>query len=205
MAAMAIIEALLGAIEADISFGVLDAKGETFDRTIFLIARLLENLPPAGGERLRSRVVIIDFASMDAITAYNVAAPWSGADFDYFATSRMETLQELFPAGDGISLRGSSILKYMIKLLAEHHLPFSYADQVLSSEPFRHGLSPDPRMKISASTFRSISRANRVPQSPPCGPDSLQRFSAPRASSLPSPAWLAPDFGRSWIRARSCS
>src|SRR5207253_1456948 len=50
MAAMAIIEALLAAIESDISFGLLDAKGETFDRTIYLIGRLLETLPAAAAE-----------------------------------------------------------------------------------------------------------------------------------------------------------
>jgi hypothetical protein len=137
MAAAAIMEALLSAIETDISFGVLDAKGETFDRAIFLVARLLETLPPAAAERLRDRLVIIDFASIDPITAYNLATPWSGADIDYFATSRTETLQELFPAGDGISLRGGSILKHVLKLLAERQIPFSYADQVISSEAFR--------------------------------------------------------------------
>ena len=140
MAAAIIIKALLEAIETDISFGVLDAKGESFERTIFLISQLLEILPPAAAERLRERLVIIDFASIDPVTAYDVATPWSGADLDYFATSRMETLQELFPSGDGVSLRGSSILKYALKLLAEQNVPFSYAESVLSSAAFRSQL-----------------------------------------------------------------
>jgi hypothetical protein len=140
MAAAIIIKALLEAIDTDISFGVLDAKGETFERTLFLISRLAEVLPPAAAERLRERLVIIDFASIDPITAYDVAAPWSGADLDYFATSRIETLQELFPSSDGISLRGGSILKHAIKLLAEQSVPFSCVDQVLSSEAFRSQL-----------------------------------------------------------------
>jgi hypothetical protein len=49
----------------------------------------------------------------------------------------METLQELFPSSDGISLRGASILKHAIKLLAEQNVPFSCVDHVLSSEAFR--------------------------------------------------------------------
>jgi hypothetical protein len=140
MAAAIIIRTLLEAVETEISFGVLDAKGETFERTLFLVSQLLDLLPPVAAERLRERLVIIDFASIDPLTAYDVAAPWSGADLDYFATSRMETLQELFPAGDGVSLRGTSILKHTLKLLAEQNVPFSYADHILSSGAFRSQL-----------------------------------------------------------------
>ena len=140
MSAMPLVEAILAAFETDMSFGVLDAKGELFERTLYLLARTLEMLSPAAAERLRERLVIIDLASLDPVTSFNVAAPWSGADLDYFATCRMETLQELFPSGDGLSLRGGSILKHVVKLLAEQGVPFSCFDQVLSSDDFRSRL-----------------------------------------------------------------
>jgi hypothetical protein len=163
MTAAEIIEALLAAIETDISFGLLDAKGETFERAIFLIARLLDTLPPAAAERLRRRLVIIDFSSVDPITSFSLAAPWSGADLDYFATSRMETLSELFPSSDGVSLRGSSILKHTIKVLAEQRVPFSYADQLLNSDAFRarllSGSKDDELRQYFESHFPSESRA----------------------------------------------
>lgn len=49
----------------------------------------------------------------------------------------METLRELLPAGDAFSLRGSSIVKHVIRLLAEHRLPFRYFDRALTDERFR--------------------------------------------------------------------
>ena len=137
MAALAVVEALLAPEARDLSFGVLDAKGELFDRTLYLIVRRLETLPHGDAEALARRIVIIDLAARDPVTSYNIASPWTGSDLDYFATSRVDTLQELLPSGDGFSLRGAAIVKHALKLLAECKLPFAYFDRVLSSEPFR--------------------------------------------------------------------
>ncbi len=145
MSAMPLVEAILAASEADMSFGVVDAKGELFERTLYFVLRAIESLAPEAAERLRERLVIVDLGVNDPVTSLNIAAPWSAADLDYFATSRMETLQELFPSGDGLSLRGGSILKHVIKLLAEQRVPFSHFDHVLSSDDFRAQL-------LSAST-----------------------------------------------------
>ena len=137
MLAAGIIEALLAAPEEELSFGLLDPKPELFARALYLIHRLLQTLPPLLAERLRERLVIIDFASSDPITPFNLTAPWSGTDLDFFASARTEALTELFPGADAISLRGGSILKHVIKLLAEQQVPFGFFDQVLSSETFR--------------------------------------------------------------------
>ena len=137
LSVMTIVEAILDSESPDLSFGVLDAKGELFERTLYLVARRLAQLPAARAEALRQKIVIIDLSSPDPVTSYNIACPWSGSDLDYFATSRVETLQELLPSGDGLSLRGSSIVKHALLLLAEHRLPFSYFDRVVSSEVFR--------------------------------------------------------------------
>lgn len=140
MLAAGIIEALLAAPGENLSFGLVDPKPELFDRALYIIQHLLETLPPALADQLRKRLVILDFASTDPITPCNLTTPWSGADLDFFASSRTETLTELFPSGDGISLRGGSLLKHAIKLLAEQRVPFSYFDQVLSSDAFRSRL-----------------------------------------------------------------
>jgi DNA helicase HerA-like ATPase len=137
LSVMTVVEAILESEAANVSFGVLDAKGELFERTLYLVARRLAQLPPARANALREKIVIIDLSSPDPVTSYNIACPWSGSDLDYFATSRVETLQELLPSGDGLSLRGSSIIKHALMLLAEHRLPFSYFDRVVSSEVFR--------------------------------------------------------------------
>src|SRR5438093_6627760 len=135
MSALLLIDAILCA--PDLAFGVLDAKGELFERTLYFIARRLDALPPAEAQRLADRVVIVDLSSPDPLTSYNIAAAWSGSDLDFFATSRVGTFQELLPSGDGLTLRGTAIVKHVLMLLAEHRLPFSYFDRVLSSEPFR--------------------------------------------------------------------
>lgn len=140
MAALLVVQGILDAADSQFSFGVLDAKGELFDRTLYLLAQRLIELPPDAAERLRERIVIVDLASPDPVTSYNVACPWSGSDLDFFVTSRTETLLELFPSGDGLSLRGSSVLKHVLRLLAEQGLPFAEFDRVLSSDSFRAGL-----------------------------------------------------------------
>jgi Helicase HerA, central domain len=137
MAALALIQSLLSTGAQRFSFGVLDAKGELFERTLYLVVRRLERLPDREAEALARRLVIIDLASPDPVTSYNIACPWAGSDPDFFAASRVETLAELLPAGDGFSLRGASIVKHALKLLAARRLPFSYLDRVLSSEPLR--------------------------------------------------------------------
>src|SRR5439155_9931274 len=110
-----------------------------------------DELPPARAAALRERIVIIDLSASDPVTGYNIACPWSGSDLDFFATSRVEILQEL---GDGFSLRGGSIVHHVLKLLAEHRLPFSYFDRVLSSEPFRAKLLAHSRDQDLHSYFR---------------------------------------------------
>lgn len=140
MAAGLLIEALLRAEGQDISFGVLDAKGELFARTLYLIAARLQGLPDAQAQRLKGRIVIIDLSSADPVSSYNIAAPWAGSDLDFFAQSRVDTLQELLPSGDGLSLRGGGIVKHVIKLMAELRLPFRYFDRILGSEAFRNDL-----------------------------------------------------------------
>ena len=139
MSAIPIIEKIIDSPEKPFSFGIVDGKGELFERALYLIGSRLAELPPAQAQALLDRVVIIDFASADPVTSYNIANPWSGSDPDFFATSRVETLQELLPSGNGngFSLRGLSMVKNLILLLAEHGLPFSYYDRVLSSDPFR--------------------------------------------------------------------
>src|SRR5437867_1794884 len=135
MAALLLIDAILRAPE--FSFGVLDAKGELFERTLYLISRMLDELSPEEAQRFADRIAIVDFSSPDPLTSYNIASAWSGSDLDFFATSRVGTFQELLPSGDSLTLRGSAIVKHVLMLLAEHRLPFSNFDRVLSSEPFR--------------------------------------------------------------------
>jgi hypothetical protein len=141
MAAGLLIEAILRVADQGLSFGVLDAKGDLFARALYLIAARLQELPEAQAQRLKERIVIIDFSSTsDPATSYNIAAPWAGACLDVFAQSRVDTFEDLLPSGDGLSLRGGGIVKHVIKLMAELSVPFSYFDQILGSEAFRQDL-----------------------------------------------------------------
>src|SRR5205823_3614167 len=94
-------------------------------------------------------------SSPDPLTSYNIAGAWSGSDLDFFASSRVGTFQELLPAGDGLTLRGGAIVKHVLMLLAEHRLPFSYFDRVLSSESFRATLLSRTVARTLQALFRS--------------------------------------------------
>ena len=154
MASLLIIDEILRASESSLSLGVLDAKGELFERTLYLLGRRLAQLSSAAAERLKQRVVIVDLSSRDPLASYNIASPWSGSDLDFFANSRVETLQDLLPSGDGFSLRGSSIVKHVLKLLAEHRLPFSYFHHTISDDFFRTSLADRSEDADTGSYFR---------------------------------------------------
>lgn len=143
MAALLLVEAMLEAADAGLprfAFGILDAKGELFERVLYLLARRIRKLDDEGKEKLLKRIEIIDLTRHDPVTSYNIARPWAGSDQDFFTHSRTETLQELLPGGDAISLRGCSVVRHVLKLLAAAMLPFAYFDRVLCSEAIREKL-----------------------------------------------------------------
>src|SRR5438067_3788263 len=93
--ALAVIKALLDSIIESLiaeasnpgGFGALDAKGDLFHGTLFLIAKHLQELQrahPHVARELRRRIVIIDFSSRDPVTPYNILARWPGLEPDFF-------------------------------------------------------------------------------------------------------------------------
>jgi hypothetical protein len=142
MAACLILDAMITRLPElrSMAFGVLDAKGELFERATYLLARRLEELPSEAREALLRRIVIIDFSSRQAVTSYNILSRWPYSEPDFFVTSRLETLRELLPAGEQVSLRGATVLKNVLALLAEFGLPLTYLDAVLSSDALRANL-----------------------------------------------------------------
>jgi hypothetical protein len=124
----------------NMSFGVLDAKGELFERALYLLGARLAQLRGQEREALARRIVVIDFSSREAVSPYNILARWSYTDGDFFVTSRLETLRELLPAGEKLSLRGAAVLKNILMLLAEFNLPLTYLEAVLADDAFRQKL-----------------------------------------------------------------
>jgi hypothetical protein len=139
MAACVMLDALIGRMPQlrTMSFGVLDAKGELFERAAFLLARRLESLEGRAREELLGRIVVIDFSSREAVSPYNILSRWPYTERDFFLTSRLETLRELLPAGEKLSLRGATVLKHALALLSEFELPLTYLNHVLESPELR--------------------------------------------------------------------
>src|SRR5436309_1475437 len=139
MAAGLILETIIERLPElrSVGFGVLDAKGELLDRALYLLARRLEQLEGEARADLLKRLVLIDFSSHEAVSSYNILSRWPYTERDFFVTSRLETLEELLPAGEKLSLRGGSVLKNVLALLSEFGLPLTYLDAVLSSDILR--------------------------------------------------------------------
>jgi hypothetical protein len=78
-------------------------------------------------------------------------ARWPYTETDFFVTSRLETLRELLPAGEKLSLRGATVLKQTLLLLSEFGLPLTYLDRLLSSDTIRRKLvsrSENPEVRF---------------------------------------------------------
>jgi hypothetical protein len=139
MAACAVIEALALHLpqSRSVGFGVLDAKGELFERALYLLSARLEQLEGRAREELQNRIVIIDFSSQKAVSPYNILSRWPHTEHDFFINSRLETLRELLPSGEKLSLRGAAVLKHLLALLSEFGLPLTYLNHVLESDVLR--------------------------------------------------------------------
>lgn len=140
--------------DGSLAFGVLDAKGELFDRALYLIGCRLQQLEGEAQQELLRRLVIIDFANREAINSYNILSRWKNTEPDYFITSRLETLCDLLPSGEKLSARGGNLFKYVLALLCEFGLPLTYLDRVLGSEEFRAKLLAKSRNEELKFYFR---------------------------------------------------
>ena len=143
MAACLVLESLISHLPRlrSMAFAVVDAKGELFDRALYLLALRLNELQGQAREELLDRIVVMDFSSPEAVSPYNILSRWPYTERDFFVTSRLETLRELLPAGKKVSLRGTNVLKNILSLLSEFGLPLTYLDDVLSSEALREKTS----------------------------------------------------------------
>src|SRR5207245_4954416 len=124
---------------------------ELFDRALFLLAARLKQLEGREQEALLKKIVIIDFSSREAVSSYNILSPWPYVEKDFFVTGRLETLRELLPAGEKLSLRGATVLKNVLSLLSEFELPLTYLNQVLESDGLRSKLlarSKNPEVRF---------------------------------------------------------
>src|SRR5712692_2608481 len=142
MAALLILERIVRLLpqERSVSVGVIDPKGELFERAMWLLAWRLNQLPRRQQAELLDRVVVIDFASREALSSYNILAQWPHAEEDYFITNRLETLRDLLPSSEKLSLRGANVLKHVLVLLSHAGLPLTCLNQVLGEEDFRQRL-----------------------------------------------------------------
>ncbi len=121
-------------------FGILDAKQDLFEGSLFLIGRRLAELERAAARDLRKRTLVLDFSLRDPISPYNILARWPGADPEFFAQSRADLLLELLPGPDGVSLGASALLRWAILLLSEFGLPITWLDGVLHDDELRSRL-----------------------------------------------------------------
>src|SRR5438445_2225594 len=170
--ALAVIKALLDSIIESLiaeasnpgGFGALDAKGDLFHGTLFLIAKHLQELQrahPHVARELRRRIVIIDFSSRDPVTPYNILARWPGLEPDFFAANRADVLMDLLPGSDKLSLGASGVLNKLILLLSEHGVPITDLGEIVGNERRRSRLVSQCHDRSLAAYF-----ARQFPQVP---------------------------------------
>jgi hypothetical protein len=140
-----IIKALINRISdgEDIGCGVVDPKGDLFAGTLQFLCERIHNLSqtnPDAAEALRRRVVILDFASRDPVSPYNILARWPSAEPGFFAASRADLLLDLLPGGDGLSLGASAVMRKCLLLLSEFDLPITWLNDLLFDSGLRQRL-----------------------------------------------------------------
>lgn len=113
-----------------VAFGLLDAKGELFEKTIQYLYAYLYRLKPAEREALKKKIIIIDFSNAELITPYNILARRAYLANEIMIASRIDTISEQFSGLSEMSVRMKMILKYFFLLLAEFDLPLSFFERL---------------------------------------------------------------------------
>lgn len=138
-------------------FGVLDAKGELFQGALALLGERLTELDqtdPDAARDLRNRIVVIDFASRNLLSPYNILVRPKGTDPDFFAGSRADLLLDLLASDEAISLSASSLLRRIILLLSEFDLPITWAGDLIHDADLRGQLLSQSQQQEVAAYFR---------------------------------------------------
>ena len=142
MLTLLIVSSLLEASEVyRAGFAVVDgAKSDLFMGTLCLIQRRLEELSrcdPAAASKFRRRIRIIDFASTDVITEFNLLARWPGAEPDSFAGHQVDLLLDVIPDGDSLKL-AAALLKTLVQIFSEPEIGMSVIELIraLDDEQF---------------------------------------------------------------------
>ena len=115
-----------------IAFGILDAKGELFERALSYVYAFLYRLPPEDRERFKQRVITIDFASPRAVTPYNILASQHHLADEIMVANRIDTISEQFAGLSEMSVRMKMILKYFLLLMTEFKLPLPLFEKLCS-------------------------------------------------------------------------
>src|SRR5260370_7103618 len=195
MAACVILDAMIERMPRlrSMSFGVLDRQGGLFERATFLLARRLEKLEGRAKAELLDRIVIIDFSWQQAVSPYNILSRWPYTERDFFVTSRLETLRELLPAGEKLSLRGATVLKNVIALLSEFDLPLTYLNHVLESQALRAKLlARSKNVELRSYFGRHFVQEGKATIG--ALPARIASLSAPPRMRLALSAYASPDF-----------
>jgi len=112
------------------SFGILDAKGELFEKTVHYLQAYLYRLEPAAREAVKKKIIVIDFSNDNLITPYNILARKEFLADELMIANRIDTISEQFSGLADLSVRMRMILKYLFLLMVELDLPLSCFDQL---------------------------------------------------------------------------
>jgi hypothetical protein len=132
------------------AFGVLDAKGELYEKTVKYLYAFLYRLEPAAREAFKKKLIFIDFSDSKAITPYNILARREGLEDELMIADRIETISAQFSGLSEMSVRMKLIAKYFFLLMAEFNLPLPFFEQLCSDPALLNALverSKNPRVR----------------------------------------------------------
>jgi hypothetical protein len=132
------------------AFGILDAKGELFEKAIRYVYARLYLLPPAERERLKQRVVVIDFSDDGLISPYNILTRRDYLADEILVADRIETISAQFSGLSEMTIRMKMVLKYIFLLMVEFNLPVPYFERLCADSLLRAALierSQNPQVR----------------------------------------------------------
>ena len=195
MFGLLIIKHLIEQASEKCGFGVLDAKGELFLGTLWLLKERLEELArtnPQAARALRRRIVICDFSSRDPVSPYNILARGSASDPEFFALSRADLIMDLL-ASDKLSLSGVGVLQRLLMLLSEFSVPVTSVPEVIRDQALRRRLVMQSKNRDLVQYFAH--QFDLVPKSTLAAIDRrMEALTASESVRLALNGTTAPDF-----------
>lgn len=154
-----LLQQILKSPDQQMGLGILDPKGELFQKSLQYISAFLSQADTETQNRFKKRLHIIDFADDKSIVPYHMLKRRNGESLELLVANRLDSICELFDHTSSLTARMQLTLKYLLLLLAEYDLPIVLFERLCDDDELLFALANSSRNERVKRYFRTRFKA----------------------------------------------